>query len=533
MSTHTRSAVVLTLALLASAPAASAQAPCTPGWLATFTDGNGIPDGFIGDFEIFDDGSGGGPRLHVGGGFPTAGGVTVNGIAKWTGSQWEPLGTGIGFGEVFALEVYDDGNGAALYAAGSFGTAGGLSVNHIAKWDGKTWSNVGFGVNNWVRALTVYDDGSGAGAVLVAAGSFSSAGAVVANNVAKWNGSSWRSLGSGAGNGVNQLVLALAVHDDGLGGGPALYAAGSFSMAGGEPASAIAKWDGAAWSALGSGLVTTIGTPRVEDLAVYDAGLGDGPELYAGGRFQIAGGVPATYVARWDGEAWSDVGGGISNPVDALETSASGDVLYAGGFFPLAGGVQVNNIGQWNGTSWSALDEGVNQAVTTLLATEVGHPGLEEPVLYLGGHFSVVNGISVDGLVAWGCGAPAGTWTDLGFGLAGEDGVPQLAGIGTLQPGSPGSLTLTNGNEHTPAQLFVSLTGTPTPFKGGTLVPVPVLLTLPNFTNFGGDIVLSWPAWPASLPPGSSLYLQFALADDAAPLGVALSNALKATTPGP
>jgi len=53
------------------------------------------------------------------------------------------------------------------------------------------------------------------------------------------------------GSGTNSQVRALAVFDDGT--GPALYTAGFFTEAGGSPANYIAKWDGAAWSTLDGG----------------------------------------------------------------------------------------------------------------------------------------------------------------------------------------------------------------------------------------------------------------------------------------
>ncbi len=37
---------------------------------------------------------------------------------------------------VSALAVYDDGTGEALYAGGVFNTAGGVTVNQVARWDG-------------------------------------------------------------------------------------------------------------------------------------------------------------------------------------------------------------------------------------------------------------------------------------------------------------------------------------------------------------------------------------------------------------
>ena len=42
-----------------------------------------------------------------------------------------------------------------LIAAGSFTTAGGVTVNRIARWDGSTWSALGTGMNNSVYARFV------------------------------------------------------------------------------------------------------------------------------------------------------------------------------------------------------------------------------------------------------------------------------------------------------------------------------------------------------------------------------------------
>lgn len=124
---------------------------------------------------------------------------------------------------------------------------------------------------------------------------------------------------------------AFAIHEDGS--GRALYAAGSFTRAGGLPAQGIARWDGVAWSAVGGGLNGTVFA-----LAVYDDGLGGGAQLYAGGLFTLADGLPAQRLARWDGWSWSEVGGGVpgvNSAVYALlvHDDGSGDALFvAGGF---------------------------------------------------------------------------------------------------------------------------------------------------------------------------------------------------------
>src|SRR5258707_1236971 len=100
---------------------------------ATFSDANwismgGLPGANDGVLAAAVDGSG---NLYIGGVFTAAGGVTANHIAKWDGSSWGALGSGIN-GDVFALAV----SGSDLYAGGYFTTAGGIAANYIAKWDG-------------------------------------------------------------------------------------------------------------------------------------------------------------------------------------------------------------------------------------------------------------------------------------------------------------------------------------------------------------------------------------------------------------
>ena len=255
-----------------------------------------------------------------------AGGVSgTKGIARWDGQSWSPLGSGLG-STVFDLLVFDDGTGggSALYAGGSFiADVGGASALGVARWDGQSWSALGSGISGWVWNLAVFDDGSGSGPALFAGGTFTLAGGSSANNIAKWDGQGWSALGSG----LNDLVRALAVFDDGTGGGPALYAAGDFTLAGGVPASHIAKWDGQSWSPVGGGTDDLIG-----GLAVFDDGSGAGPALYAGGPFTTAGGASVSTFAKWDGQTWSDLESDAAS-ADALfvleDVAGDGPWLYA------------------------------------------------------------------------------------------------------------------------------------------------------------------------------------------------------------
>jgi trimeric autotransporter adhesin len=83
------------------------------------------------------DGSG---NLYIGGGFTAVGETIANCIAKWDGSRWTALGSGMN-GGVSALAV----SGNNLYAGGGFTIAGGIVANAIAKWDGSNWTALGSG----------------------------------------------------------------------------------------------------------------------------------------------------------------------------------------------------------------------------------------------------------------------------------------------------------------------------------------------------------------------------------------------------
>ena len=310
--------------------------------------GGGNP--YVRSFSVFDDGSGVGPALYVGGEFTRAGGAQVNSIAKWDGSSFSDLAGGMDWlfdPEVIAMTAFDDGSGPALYAGGKFSSAGGVAADYIAKWDGSAWSPLGGGMSAsgndwpWVFALEVFDDGTGGGPALFAGGTFTGAGGVAANYIAKWDGSAWSPLGSGVSGGspLSNSVSCMKVFDDGS--GPALYVSGSFTSAGGSAANGIAKWDGTSWSPVGSGAGSSF--VSAGRLTVFDDG--SGPALYSAGGFSIAGGTTPTDVAKWDGTSWSSLAGGMSgfpwpysgHHIGGLtvfdDGAGGGPALIAGGHF--------------------------------------------------------------------------------------------------------------------------------------------------------------------------------------------------------
>lgn len=124
-------------------------------------------------------------------------------------------------------------------------------------------------------------------------------------------------------------VYAIAVS------GSDVYAGGVFVEAGGVPANRIARWDGSSWHALGSGV-----NGRVNAIAV------SGSDVYVGGYFTHAGGSPANCIAHWDGNAWHAMGAYVDNYVFATEAIDSG-IVYVGGNFLCAGMAIVNYVARW------------------------------------------------------------------------------------------------------------------------------------------------------------------------------------------
>jgi hypothetical protein len=187
-----------------------------------------------------------GTDVYVAGEFSSAGGVPANRVAKWDGHKWSALGEGLrGCKDsacspaVYALAL----KGKDLYAGGRFSQAGDTFTNGIARWDGSSWMPLGKGVGTGmydgvVRAIALSD------AYVYAGGSFKAAGGTPANNIARWDGSEWQALGRGVGGGLEQ-VLAVSIR------GTEVYAGGNFTKAGEVDVSNAAVWNGDEWASLG------------------------------------------------------------------------------------------------------------------------------------------------------------------------------------------------------------------------------------------------------------------------------------------
>ena len=361
------------------------------------------------------------PVMVAGGEFTAAGGIDANRIAQYDGRRWAPLGEGIGGQAVHALAVWDEDdagpNPPRLFAGGDFTTAGASTVNHIARWDGASWSALADGLDAPVLALTTFDeDGPGPNPpVLIAGGEFTSSGGQNVNHIARWNGTAWSPLGAGR----SHLVTALGVFDDD-GPGPnrsSLFAATNFLDAGGYRAGEVNRWNGNDWS---TALVEVSGT--ILDMAVFDL---DGPgaaspQLLAVGEFLGVNGQSACNVVRFDGALWTPFaaqglcGFTASYAVNSLSVfDEDGSGLRAATMF--AG--FSHGIGRWDGASWPYPGGGIGvgpgkAGVLALAPYDPDGPGPRPPMLFVGGEFDTAGeynwagGNSSVNIAAWvGCSA--------------------------------------------------------------------------------------------------------------------------------
>ncbi|MCB9364850.1 MAG: T9SS type A sorting domain-containing protein [Flavobacteriales bacterium] len=241
--------------------------------------GSGV-NGSVQCFAIFNS------DLYVGGDFTIAGGNSSYGIAKWNGMSWVSIPSILGTSStyIYALEVYNNelyasvglygsggttvslykfngsswsavaavGNGSYapsvsslkvyngdLYVGGEFSTVNGSSFNNIAKWNGSTWSSVGTGIplsttshNRNIWDMEIFNG------ELCVAGEFNYADGLAVNNIAKWDGTNWTTMGTGC----NYTIIDLEVFNTDL------CVGGYYN---------IEKWDGTNWSTLGNQLFVT------------------------------------------------------------------------------------------------------------------------------------------------------------------------------------------------------------------------------------------------------------------------------------
>lgn len=283
------------------------------------------------------------PGLVVGGDFLSIGGQTFLKVALYhpASDTWTALPGLPSLGEVRALAVLPDGS---LVAGGTFSG----SVSRLARWTGTTWTTIGGGVTGGGGVLSLLVEPNGD---LLVGGTFSTAGAIPATGIARWNGTAWSALPglqSTSPLGIGVFALAHATNGD-------LFAAGLFGLPGGWN---VARWNGSNWTPVWTGAssqlaMSLLALPNGHMLV----GLGSGIQVWNGaglqfvvstnadiramrhlpdgdilvaGQFDQLNLQPLAHLARWNGTTWTPVAGGTSSSVFTMAPLPNGDLLVAG-----------------------------------------------------------------------------------------------------------------------------------------------------------------------------------------------------------
>ncbi|MFG0242627.1 MAG: GC-type dockerin domain-anchored protein [Phycisphaerales bacterium JB054] len=172
------------------------------------------------------------------------------------------------------------------------------------------------------------------------------------------------------------------------------------------------------------GLSDEVTTTKV-DASLWWSGAS---RLIMGGNFERAGGLPASFVASYDGERWHPMGEGLSYQgfndggvlalaeFDVDGPGPLGTCVVAAGSFTHSGAEPVRNVAYWDGERWRELGGGANWPVRDLLVFDEDGPGPLPESLYLVGDFSSVGGVSATCAAKW----DGQAWTPL---LANSGGV--------------------------------------------------------------------------------------------------------------
>jgi hypothetical protein len=240
------------------------------------------PGGNVTSLEIV------GQTLYVGGEFQNAVADYLLACPLDGGAPRTTVSPGREFpGPVYALAA--DSNGT-LYAGGEFNNVEELdAADNVAYLSGGTWHAMGAGagpcdcaVTDSVRGLTAVGTDAYVGTDAVDVD-----GIAQADHVARWNGSAWSAVGAGSGGG-NGWFPTIASIEDLTSDGSNLFVTGLFQNANGDPrADNVAFFDGTEWHPVGSdGAGDGPWSVSGLALALIDR------QLYAAGSFTSAGGDP-------------------------------------------------------------------------------------------------------------------------------------------------------------------------------------------------------------------------------------------------
>ncbi|HWB20642.1 MAG TPA: hypothetical protein VG711_10100 [Phycisphaerales bacterium] len=300
-------------------------------WLPVFNSG----EGFTGNLHamiVFDDGTG--PALYVGGDFTYTGQFVRTLIAKFNGKTWTPLLTGASPSSVSCFAIHDDGSGSTLYAGGIKLPVGvSTSYEGVAKLNPKTlqWESFGAAITgpNILQVSSLASDNGvfGSPATLFVGGTFNTIGGESIYYLAQWKNGAWSAFADSSG--IPEVMTMFDVTKN-----PRLIVGGQ---------SIFAAWNGSSWSTFPSD--NEAGAPMA--FAIQPVIVNGASHLFAGGYF---GGAWSTGVTHWDGTHWNLMTSGVEGYPLSMQIfdDGSGPALIVAGAFNLAGGNPASNIAKWS-----------------------------------------------------------------------------------------------------------------------------------------------------------------------------------------
>lgn len=248
--------------------------------------------------------------------------------------------------------------------------------------------------------------------------------------------------------GANKPVRSIAMW------GNNLVIGGDFETVGNANADHIAIMDNGTWRSLYEGGVAVASmSPDALSVSTYALAIGPSGFLYAGGRFDEAGGKVVSNLAFCKPMSlfagltprWLDVGGGVDGTIRAIAVDGLGAVYVGGEFEVVGNGVHVGNIAVWRADlGWQALDGGVNGPVYAI--------AIDGDRVFVGGQFDKISSIGSASNIA--CFDPRkGKWYDLDYGLRDSANSAEPAAVfslsvrkGILYVG--GNFTRSNSHQH-------------------------------------------------------------------------------------
>jgi hypothetical protein len=283
--------------------------------------------------------------------------------------HWPNLG-GLANDRIEALAIHP--STGHVYAGGFFTSIGGVSAANIARWDGTAWHSLGSGVENGANGtvLALAFDTAGN---LYLGGEFTKAGTKDAGHVAGWNGSSWFVLGTegkwtsdygtvfifnGVDGPVNDVVYDTVSNKVFIGGHfSRTYEWGSATEGlNSKESPNLASWTPGCIPSKTSTCYQTFPYLNVNGPvnALALGGSGSGRKLYVGGSFTSVGNpsLSAKNIASYNttttnnSNAWAILGTGLDNPVRDIAVGPQGQ-LYAA-----SNGTSTQAVWQWNGSTW-------------------------------------------------------------------------------------------------------------------------------------------------------------------------------------